>query len=486
MRKEEKQNGRQAGLEGLGGSPVLRKNRSAQGREARGKPHLEAQHAAELLGSLCSGVCIFDRNGTITFCNARFAELAGQTVRRLLGRKLRKNALWGSWGQPDGFRALFSSAKESRQVLTMHAMPISKGETRYWDLELRPHISRKKKYEGMSLRIEDVTRSLEKEKASELLSNYYASALRYTSPQALLEESVRLLCKFSNCPSVQILVLDRYNGGLVKASSEQSPGLWESGHKVTQAFIEGLFNRPQDEGPHHSDTGSIYLGDISALESGLSGNLRELVAAACNSYGFHSMALIPVRLEGREAGYIQLASPHINGITQGTMDAVERIAAHLQVILEYAGLKDELPRQRQGLLKQIYERSAHLESLGERLRQELAERKKAQEEMRVQRDLAIALNSMGSMHEALVLCLDTAITVSGMDSGAIYLADPVAGGFKLNCARGLSEDFVKLVSYFSAEAAGKLLTLGKSLFGKYGELDAAADGVRGKEGLKGI
>ncbi len=459
-----------------------------QGYGAGRKPQVEAQHASELLGSLSSGVCIFDRYGAITYCNTRFAELAGRTVRKLVGRKLRKNTLWGSWGQKDEFRELFARAKESRQAVTMRAMPVNKGGTRYWNLELRPYISRRKKYEGMSLLVEDVTQLFEKENAVELLRRYYAAALLQTSPQALLDESVGLIREFSGCPSVQILVLDRYKGSVMKAVSEHSPGLWDSGHTVTQAFIESLFVLPE-KGPdvYSKDGGSVYLADVSALESGLSGNLKELVADACNSYGFNSIALIPVRLEGREAGYIQLASPRVNGVTKETVEAVERIAGHLQVILEHAGLKDELSRQRQNLLKQVYERSAHLESLGERLKQEVAERKKAQEEMRVQRDLAISLNGIESMDEALNLCLETAITVSGMDSGGIYIADPVAGGFKLVCARGLSEDFVKLVSYHSAaENSGKSVMAGKSIFGRYGELDKALDEVRGKEGLKGI
>ena len=52
-----------------------------QGYGAGRKPQVEAQHASELLGSLSSGVCIFDRYGAITYCNTRFAELAGRTVR---------------------------------------------------------------------------------------------------------------------------------------------------------------------------------------------------------------------------------------------------------------------------------------------------------------------------------------------------------------------------------------------------------------------
>jgi len=462
--KKVKTSGRQAGLEGIGEKPVLKKIRARQGYGAKGKPQVEARHATGLLGSLSAGVCIFDKYGAITFCNGRFAELAGQTVKKLIGRKLRKNVLWGSWGQPDQFRALFSKAKESRQALMMRAMPVDKAGARFWNLELKPHISRKKKYEGMSLLVEDVTQELEKENARELLNRYYAAALLQTSAQALLEEAVRLLCEFSGCPSVQILALDHYTGGVMKAASERSAGLWDSGQNVTQAFMEGLFSLPQTgTDPYRRDNGSVYLADVGALESELSGSLKELVTAACNSYGFNSLALIPVRLEGREAGYIQLASPRVNGVTKETVEAVERVAVHLQVILEHAGLK------------------------GERLKQEVAERKNAQEEMRVQRDLAISLNGIERMDEALGLCLDTAITLSGMDSGAIYLADPVAGGFKLVCARGLSEDFVKLISYHSAaEPGGKLVMGGKSPFGRYREPDKVSDDAREKEGLKGI
>ncbi len=483
-----KTSGRQARFEGIAEKPVLKNGRSGQGYAAKGKPPVETQHATDLLGSLSAGVCIFDKYGAITFCNGRFAELAGQTVRKLVGRKLRKNVLWGARGQPDQFRELFSRVRESRQALTLRAMPVTKGGTRYWDLALKPHISRKKKYEGMSLLVQDVTQAREKENACQLLSSYYAAALLQTSPQALLEEAVRLLCEFSDCPSVQILVLDRYKGGVVKAASERGPGLWDSGQNVTQAFIEDLFGHPQDGmGVCRKDTGSIYLADVGALESGLGGNLKELVAAACDSYGYNALAIMPVRLGDQYAGYIQLASHRVNGITQETMGVAEKIAGHLRVILEHAGLKDELLRQRQGLLQQVYERSAHLESLCERLKQEMAERKNTQEEMRVQRDLAISLNGIESIDEALELCLDTAITVSGMDSGGIYLVDPLADGFKLACARGLNDDFVKLVSYQNAAKPGWNLVMGgTSLFGRYSDVDNVSDGAREKEGLKGI
>jgi len=114
-----KTSGRQARFEGIAEKPVLKNGRSGQGYAAKGKPPVETQHATDLLGSLSAGVCIFDKYGAITFCNGRFAELAGQTVRKLVGRKLRKNVLWGARGQPDQFRELFSRVRESRQALTL-------------------------------------------------------------------------------------------------------------------------------------------------------------------------------------------------------------------------------------------------------------------------------------------------------------------------------------------------------------------------------
>ena|GEM_PF-5185072 len=50
-----------------------------------------------------------------------------------------------------------------------------------------------------------------------------------------------------------------------------------------------------------------------------------------------------------------------------------------------------------------------------------------------------------SLDEALQLCLDAAIRVSGLDSGGIYLAYS-SGGLSLACSRGISSDFLACIS----------------------------------------
>ena len=475
-------------MQTIGPHPAPKKGRAGKGRSMAGRPEPEAGQVTALLGGMPDGICIFDKTGTITFCNASFAVISGLPLRKLAGRKLRKNALWGEQGKADEFRELWQRAREAGQQLTVAAQPVSKpGQpTRYWDLKLVPYLSRKKRFDGMSLQIKDVTEEARLQNRERLLTGYYSAALRHQSVQPLLDELTSMIKEYSSCPSVQIVILDSYGNRTLKAGSGRSPGLWDGNSSLSRPAIEVLFSEAGAEFSCGSE-GSLCLGDITAMQERLEGSLKKLVMDAFNSYSYKSLALVPVRLEGKVAGYILLASPAAEGITRGIVETVESVSGHLQVIIEHAGLKDELRRQRQGLLKQMHERSAHLEALSERLKQESAERKKAQEEMRVQRDLAVALNGIENLDEALRLCLDTAILVSGMDSGGIYLADPLAGGFKLAVSRGLSEGFIRQVTYYNdSEPDARIINGGQSVYSTYSELGTPTDQIRQGEELKGI
>ena len=58
-----------------------------------------------------------------------------------------------------------------------------------------------------------------------------------------------------------------------------------------------------------------------------------------------------------------------------------------------------------------------------------------------QRDLELLLASTSSASDVLRLCLDTALQISGLDSGGIYTVDPTTGELSLACAEGLSDRF---------------------------------------------
>lgn len=487
-KKSDKNRARQTVMKAIGQSPAPRKSRAVKRRNPTGKPEPAGGQMTTLLGGLPDGICIFDKAGVITYCNASFSAISGLPLRKLTGRKLRKNALWGVPGKDDEFRELWRRVKQAGRQLEVQAQPITRpGQpTRFWDLKLTPYLSKKKRLEGMNLQIREVTEEAGLRNRERLMTDYYAAALMHQSIQPLLDDLVSLLKDYSRCPFIEVIISDNYGNRTLKAMTGQSPGLWDANKAISQPAVEMLFSEAGAEF-FCGEKDSLYMDDTLAMVGGLVGSLRKLVNDAMNSYGCKSLALVPVRLAGKITGYILLISPVAGGITPHMVETVESVSGHLQVVIEHAELKDEVRRQRQGLLKQMHERAAHLEALSERLKQESAERKKAQEEMRVQRDLAVALNGIENLDEALKLCLDTAILVSGMDCGGIYLADPVAVGFNLAVSRGLSDDFVRQVTYYKdSEPNALIIKNGVPVYSTYNEIDEPTDEIRQAEGLKGL
>jgi two-component system, cell cycle sensor histidine kinase and response regulator CckA len=71
--------------------------------------------------------------------------------------------------------------------------------------------------------------------------------------------------------------------------------------------------------------------------------------------------------------------------------------------------------------------------------------------VQAERDLGLAMSSATSLTEALELCLATALRVSGMDSGGVYIVE-TDGGLTLAVHSGLSEEFLRAVGRFGPES----------------------------------
>ena len=99
----------------------------------------------------------------------------------------------------------------------------------------------------------------------------------------------------------------------------------------------------------------------------------------------------------------------------------------------------------------VAERTAGLQSANAQLRREIEERRRTEAIVRLQRDLGLRLSGKVGLHEALRLCVETAITISGLDSGGVYLVDPVSGNLDLAYHQGLSPEFVEQVAHYEAD-----------------------------------
>ncbi|OPY65793.1 MAG: putative diguanylate cyclase YegE [Syntrophorhabdaceae bacterium PtaU1.Bin034] len=96
--------------------------------------------------------------------------------------------------------------------------------------------------------------------------------------------------------------------------------------------------------------------------------------------------------------------------------------------------------------------------------QDITERKRLQEQIFLQRDLALELARTSSLDKALPLCLETAIKMSGMECGGVWLKNPT-GDLELVSSVGISEDVARKLSRVPEGSGGWTLTMeGKSIF----------------------
>ncbi|MGD0857038.1 MAG: PAS domain S-box protein, partial [Dehalococcoidia bacterium] len=443
----------------------------------------------DLLSVVRMGICFFDKEGKVAYCNEHFSEITGLQLEKLAGKKLRKNMLWGARGQQDEFQELFAEAKESGKPLLRDCLPVGTGEEeqRYWNLNLLPQYESNVEYSGMYLVIEDVSTIRPRAGVMELMSGFHRAALQHNEMQGLLDNLVDVLKDFSNCSYVKMTIVDKAANQVIRAETGGGPGLWDADQTVSSDLVDSIFGENGSEIPsYRTSTRSIYLENINQMEDSLEGALKDLVVNARNSYGFQSLALIPIKLDNRITGFIQMANKRAGGIPGEVLEAVENTTDHLKIILDRIGLKDDVRKQRENLLRQMHERSAHLEALSERLKQEMSERKKAQEEMRVQRDLATELSGIDNIDAALHFCLDAAIRVAGADSGGIYIVERQTGQLILMCSKGLSDEFVRSVSHYDAASPNAQLIMEmKPIYSRFNDLDLSQGDLFRVEGLKG-
>lgn len=85
---------------------------------------------------------------------------------------------------------------------------------------------------------------------------------------------------------------------------------------------------------------------------------------------------------------------------------------------------------------------------------DISDRKSAEDVLRKQRDLGVALNTASGLEHVLQIGVEVVLTVADIDAVGIYLVGE-DGGLRLHAHAGVSTDFVREVDYFDA---GSFLT----------------------------
>jgi PAS domain S-box-containing protein len=118
---------------------------------------------------------------------------------------------------------------------------------------------------------------------------------------------------------------------------------------------------------------------------------------------------------------------------------------------------------------------------------DITERVRADNLIRTQRDMALALSAVSDLDEGLRLCLEAALHVSGMDCGGVYLVEEASGALDLVFHKELSPGFVRSVSHYDADSANaRLVMAGQPVYTEHGQLGVPLDETEVRESLRAL
>ncbi len=119
--------------------------------------------------------------------------------------------------------------------------------------------------------------------------------------------------------------------------------------------------------------------------------------------------------------------------------------------------------------------------------QDVTDRRRARRQLLLQRDMSLKLSETTSLAEALKICVDTAIEISDMDCGTIYLLDEKSRDLRLAHCKGLSEDFLDIISNQRRDSKRfQMVMEGRSVYVKHQDSDLPLQKAREHEGIRSI
>ncbi len=118
---------------------------------------------------------------------------------------------------------------------------------------------------------------------------------------------------------------------------------------------------------------------------------------------------------------------------------------------------------------------------------DFTEKKRYEELVRAERDMGAAWSSAFAFDKRLEICLETAVRISSMDCGCLYLVDESDGALSLVVHRGISRDFVNEVAHYEGNSKdARLVQRGRPVYRSLDDPDWRLPENIAKEGVKAV
>jgi PAS domain S-box-containing protein len=129
--------------------------------------------------------------------------------------------------------------------------------------------------------------------------------------------------------------------------------------------------------------------------------------------------------------------------TEEFRDLFTQLADRIKSEVEARRAEEALSVAMEELESRVEKRTAELSEMNEKLSQEIAERKKVEESLLLQRELGNTLCRTDNLIDALDIILKAAVRLDGVDTGGIFLVDDETGQLDLSTSQGISSHFLK-------------------------------------------
>ena len=129
--------------------------------------------------------------------------------------------------------------------------------------------------------------------------------------------------------------------------------------------------------------------------------------------------------------------------TEEFRDLFAQLADRIKSEVEARRAEEALSSAMEELEDRVEKRTAELSEMNEKLSQEIAERKKVEKSLLLQRELGNTLCKTESLIDALDIILKAAVKLDGVDTGGIFLVDDKTGQLDLSTSQGISSHFLK-------------------------------------------
>jgi len=290
------------------------------------------------------GILILDaETGQINDVNPFLIDMLGYSKKEFLGKKL-----WeiSPFKDTEAAQKVFSDLQSKGYIRYEH-LPLETKEGRLVAVEFVSNAYAVNGKKVIQCNVRDITKRWQSEESLRASRQFLEIANRHSEMTPMLQEFVKALKEWTDCAAVGIRLLDNegnipyeaYQGFSQAFYDSESPLSIKSDQCMCINVIKGTTDSRLS---YYTEGGSFYMNTTSRFLATVSDEEKGETRNVCNSYGYESVGLIPIRSGTRILGLIHVADFREDMVPLALVQTLERVAMELGAAIQRISLTQAL------------------------------------------------------------------------------------------------------------------------------------------------